>query len=75
MDAVGAVDAGSPRWAKHGYIPGSWTGEAVGCGIICRIGLCLDNDATDLINEQRRPNEITGDRHGISGEEQWSNTL
>jgi hypothetical protein len=75
MEAVGAVDVGLPRRTKYRGIAGSWTGKAVGGRIIRGVSLCLDDEATDLVNEQRCPNEIMGSRHGILVKEQRSNAL
>jgi len=58
VDAVGAIDVDARRSGEHGAV--AWCRATIGVrrGIIGMVGLDLDDNAADAINQQRGPDQI-----------------
>jgi hypothetical protein len=69
VQAVGAIDIGVPGWTEHGGIARRTAPMAVRGGILMVIGLGLDDQPADPVDQQPGPDQITRHRHDVAGEE------
>src|ERR1700730_5591936 len=69
VNAVGAVDIGKTRRPGHHPVARRRPAERMRGRIGAMIGLDLDDDAADAVDQQRRANQIGGDFMDAAGEE------
>ena len=68
VDAVGAIDIGKAGRAEHHLVPRRRAAEGVRRRVGVMIGLDLDNDAADAVDQQRRADQVGRDLVHAAGE-------
>lgn len=71
MHAVDAVDIGVPRWAEHGLVARCGTTKTVRRGIVGRVGLSLDNNSANTVDEQGDAKQGRRNDHSWAHEKAW----